>query len=446
MSHLSLNETHDPSLRSWLASANSDKTDFPIQNLPFGCYRAPIGNNKEHFGQPTGGVAIGDQVFDLAAASKAGLFSGAAASAALAAAQPNLNAFMAMGQPAWSALRKSLSQILREGAAQQAMAKACLIAQSKVQMCMPARIGDYTDFFASVFHATNVGTLFRPDSPLMPNYKHVPIAYHGRASSIRISGNTIKRPTGQTMPPGATEPIFIASKRLDYELEMGIWIGPGNVLGEAVKIDDAHEHIFGMCLLNDWSARDIQAWEYQPLGPFLAKNFATSISPWIVTMEALLPFRCPLYARPEGDPQPLPYLRATDLQISGGIDITLDVYMQTQQMRDASQAAHRLSRGSLKHLYWSVEQMVAHHTVGGCNLESGDLFGTGTVSGPNADELGCLLEMTHGGKQPISLPNGEQRAFLLDGDQITFKARCERDGFRSIGMGECSGEIISAAY
>ena len=443
MSTALINETHDEQLKSWLAAANAVGAEFPIQNLPFGVFRLKTDSPQTPL---TGCVAIGDQVLNLAAATNAGLFSGAAASAALAAAQPSLNALMAMGPSTWSALRKALSEMLREGSATQGLTRACLIPMDKVVMGLPAQIGDYTDFFASIHHAKNVGKLFRPDNPLLPNYKNLPIAYHGRASSIRVSGLDIKRPNGQTLAAGETDPSFGPSKRLDYELELGIWVGCGNALGLPIKIAEASEHIFGLCLLNDWSARDVQAWEYQPLGPFLAKNFATTISPWIVTMEALAPFRCALDARPQGDPQPLPYLADASDQLAGGLDIHLDVFLQSRLMREANLAPQQLSSGNSKHLYWTIAQMITHHTAGGCNLNSGDLFGSGTVSGPALGQEGCLLELTTGGKQSILLPNGEMRRFLEDGDTISFQARCQREGFRSIGFGECNGTIISAAY
>ena len=443
-----INETHDPLLKSWVSSANLNpateaQSQFPIQNLPYGMFRLKSDHDK---GALTGCVAIGDQVLNLAAAAHAGLFSGAAAAAAIAASQSSLNAFMGMGPQAWSALRKALSAILREGSATKGLAKSCLVPMDKVDLGLPAQIGDYTDFFASIHHANNVGKLFRPDNPLLPNYKYVPIAYHGRASSIRASGGDVKRPCGQTLAAGESVPTFGPSKRLDYELELGVWIGGANAMGEPIKISNASEHIFGLCLLNDWSARDMQAWEYQPLGPFLAKNFCTTISPWIVTMEALAPFRCALDLRPAGDPQPLAYLADAGDQLSGGLDIQLSVHLQSRAMREANILAQRLSHGNAKHLYWTIAQMVTHHTAGGCNLNNGDLFGSGTVSGPASGQEGCLLELTAGGKQAISLPNGESRRFIEDGDTVSFDARCVRDGYRSIGFGECSGTIISAAY
>jgi fumarylacetoacetase len=436
--HAQLNETHDPSLKSWVQSGNDEASDFPIQNLPFGVFHLIDGRAHE----ACGGVAIGDQILDLTAACKSGLFSGVAASAAQAAALGQMNTFMALGRPAWTALRLAISQLLREDATKRDKARACLVPMKKVQMIVPARIGNYTDFFASVYHAMNVGKLFRPDAPLLPNYKHIPIGYHGRASSVRASGHTVKRPNGQLMPAGATAPVVGPSQRLDYELEMGVWIGPGNVLGEPIAIEDAEDHIFGLCLLNDWSARDVQGWEYQPLGPFLAKSFLTSISPWIVTLEALAPYRTPFAPRPDSDPHPLPYLMNDYQAKGGGFDIALEAFIETEAMQIAKTQPHQLSHASLKHLYWTAGQMVTHHSMGGCNLESGDLLGTGTTSGPDTDSLGCLLEITEGGKKPIALPTGESRTFLQNGDRLTMKAYCKKEGTRRIGFGECSGAVV----
>jgi fumarylacetoacetase len=311
-------------------------------------------------------------------------------------------------------------------------------------MLAPAAIGDYTDFYASVFHATNVGTMFRPDEPLLPNYKHIPIGYHGRASSVVTSGTRVRRPVGQVMPDGMTEPRFGPSRRLDYELEVGVFIGPGNALGEAIPIDQAEGHLFGVCLLNDWSARDIQAWEYQPLGPFLAKSFATSISPWVVTLDALEPFRVPAFARPDGDPRPLSYLDADAVRTRGGFDLRLQVAISTPRMRARGEPPHVVSRSTLRHLYWTLAQLVTHHASNGCNLRPGDLLGTGTVSGPTRESRGCLLELTWRGTEPLLLPGGETRRFLEDGDEVMFHGWCERDGFVRIGLGECVGRIVPA--
>ncbi|MFD0667461.1 fumarylacetoacetase [Ramlibacter sp. MAHUQ-53] len=431
-----LNETHDPALRSWVASANAPGGDFPIQNLPFAVFRRA--------GEPwRGGVAIGDAIVDLAAVAKAGVFTGPAGEAAQAGAQDKLNALMALGPRAWGALRLALSRALREGAPQQAALAACLVPQKDVAYDVPARIGDYTDFYTSVHHATNIGRQFRPDQPLLPNYKWVPIGYHGRASSIGISGESFHRPVGQTMPPGASAPVFGPCKRLDIELEMGVFIGPGNAKGEAIPMQQAEDHVFGMCLFNDWSARDIQGWEYQPLGPFLSKNFGSTISPWVVTMAALAPFRVP-FTRPEGDPQPLPYLDSEANRAQGALDIQLQVLLQTPRMRAQGDAGASICRTSYRHAYWTVAQMVAHHTVGGCNLQPGDLFGTGTLSGPTLDQAAALIELTVGGKQPLQLPGGETRTWLEDGDAVTLRGWCEKPGAARIGFGDCTGTVLPA--
>ena len=433
-----LNETHDPALRSWVASANTADTGFPIQNLPFAVFRRK--GSAEAF---RGGVAIGDQVVDLAAVAASGVFGGAAGEAVRAASQDKLNALMALGQPAWASLRLALSRALRQGAAEQEPLRSCLVPQAEAEYDVPARIGDYTDFYTSVHHATNIGRLFRPDNPLMPNYKWVPIGYHGRASSIGVSGQAFHRPVGQTLPAGAAQPVAGPSRRLDIELELGIFIGSGNAQGEPVAMHGAEDHVFGICLLNDWSARDIQAWEYQPLGPFLSKSFATTISPWIVTLEALAPFRVP-FVRPEGDPQPLPYLDSEANRREGSFDIQLQVELLTPRLREAGAAAATICRTSYRHAYWTVAQMVAHHTVHGCNLQPGDLFGSGTLSGPTLDQAGALIELTAGGKQPLQLPSGEQRTFLEDGDSVVIRGWCEKPGAARIGFGECVGTVLPA--
>lgn len=434
----SINATHDPNLRSWVESANQADADFPIQNLPFAVFRR-AGASEEF----RGGVAIGDQILDLGALHALGLFSGMAAEALAACSGSTLNRFMAMDNDAWSALRKALSQALRSDSQHTSTLKSALIPQATAEYKVPANIGDYTDFYASVHHATAVGRLFRPDSPLTPNYKWVPIGYHGRASSIRVSGQEFPRPVGQTLPGTATTPVFGPSKRLDYELEVGIFIGGSNELGHAVPVEKAEQRVFGLCLLNDWSARDIQAWEYQPLGPFLAKNFATTISPWIVTLEALAPFRT-AWTRPAEDPQPLPYLSCDQLKQSGAIDMHLEANLQTPQMRRDSLPPHRLSRSNFHHSYWAISQLVAHHTVNGCNLEAGDLLGSGTQSGPDASEAGSLLELTSGGKQPLTLSSGESRTFLQDGDAVILRAWCEKPGATRIGLGEAVGRVLPA--
>lgn len=420
--------------RSWVASANGHP-DFPLQNLPLGMFSV-------NGSAPRSGVAIGDCILDLHAALDA--FEGQARRAVEATAGGQLNAFFELGRGPRVALRERLLELLAEGGSLQAREAQVLHRAADCQMHVPARINDYTDFYVGIEHAQNVGKLFRPDSPLLPNYKYVPIGYHGRASTIRPSGTEVRRPKGQTLPAGHTEPVFGPCARLDYELELGIWIGQGNAMGDAIAIGDAAEHIAGFCLLNDWSARDIQAWEYQPLGPFLSKSFITTLSPWVVTVEALEPFRKAQPARPEGDPQPLSYLLDTRDQAAGALDIELEVLLLTQAMREQNLPAHRLALSNSLHMYWTVAQLVAHHSVNGCQLQAGDLFGSGTLSGPEVGQFGSLLEMTEGGKRVVELPNGEVRKFLEDGDEIILRARCRRDGFASIGFGECRGTVIAA--
>ena len=433
-----LNETHDPQLRSWVASANDADTDFPIQNLPFGVFRRR--NAAESFRI---GVAIGDQILDLRALQAAKLFDGGAQIGLDACTGNVLNPLMAAGQDVWSTLRLALSRALREGSTLQAKLQGMLVAQAQAEYALPAHIGDYTDFYASIHHATTVGKQFRPDNPLMPNYKWVPIGYHGRASSIGITGQSFPRPCGQLLPKGATEPVFGPCKRLDYELEMGIFMGNGNALGTRIKLDDAEDRIFGLCLLNDWSARDIQAWEYQPLGPFLAKNFASTISPWIVTLEALEPYRT-AWERPAADPQPLAYLSSDRNRAEGAFDIQLQVLLSTEQSRAKGEAPAQLSKTSFRHAYWNIAQMVAHHTVNGCNLQAGDLLGTGTQSGPTEPEAGSLLELSAGGQKPINLPWGEQRTFLEDGDEVIMRGWCEQPGRPRLGFGSVRGTVLPA--
>jgi fumarylacetoacetase len=433
-----LNETHDPGLSSWVASANVPGCDFPIQNLPFAVFRRNA--SDEAF---RGGVAIGDAILDLGRAHAMGAFGGAAASAAAACASPALNALMELGAAAWSPLRVALSRALRKDARYADTLRECLVHQADAQYALPAAIGDYTDFYTSIFHATSVGRLFRPDNPLLPNYKWVPIGYHGRSSSIVVSGHPFRRPIGQTLPPGAQNPTFGPSTRLDYEVELGVFIGPGNALGSRIPMTEAEQHVFGLCLLNDWSARDVQAWEYQPLGPFLGKSFATTVSPWIVTLEALAPYRVP-WARPADDPQPLPYLESEDNRAAGAFDIQLQALIQTNSMRSSGLPPACLSQTSFRHAYWSIAQMVAHHTVNGCNLRPGDLLGTGTESGPSPQEAGSLLELSCGGKAALSLPGGETRTFLEDGDTVTMRAWCEKPGFARIGFGEVVGQVLPA--
>ena len=428
--------THDPSLQSWVASANGHP-DFPIQNLPLGVF-SPLA------GAPRGGIAIGDMILDLRALHEAALLDEEAQAAAHACIGPSLNPFLALGAVPRAALRDAVSALLQDGSDERPhllhRADTCI-------MYLPAHIGDYTDFYAGIHHAENVGRLMRPDTPLLPNYKWVPIGYHGRASSIRPSGpggSDVRRPKGQRKPASESEPSYGPSRNLDYELELGIWIGPGNALGTTIPIAEAAQHIAGYCLLNDWSARDIQGWEYQPLGPFLAKSFCTTVSPWIITPEALAPFRAPQPPRPSGDPQPMPYLHNTVDQAVGALDLELEVLLTTRAMKKQGLAPHRLSIGSSLALYWTPAQMVAHHTGGGCNLNPGDLFGTGTISTAGTDGCGSLLEISQGGRAPITLPSGEERRFLEDGDEVVLRAHARRAGAVPIGFGECRGVVLPA--
>lgn len=422
--------------RSWVEHANGH-SDFPLQNLPLGIFSRP-GETLRC------GVAIGDAIVDLEAVLAAGLFEGPAKAAVEATQGGALNAFFALGKPARVALRERLTALLAEGSEHQEQVQKALLAASDCQMHLPAKVGDYTDFYVGIEHAKNVGKLFRPDNPLLPNYKYVPIAYHGRASTLRPSGTDVRRPKGQTLPAGQSEPSFGPCTRLDYELELGIWIGQGNSMGEAIPVAQAGEHVAGYSLLNDWSARDIQAWEYQPLGPFLSKSFITTLSPWVVSAEALAPFRCAQPTRPEGDPQPLPYLQDQADQANGAFDIELEVLLLTERMRESGLPAHRLTLSNTRSMYWTVAQMVAHHSVNGCQLQPGDLFGSGTLSGAAPGAFGSLLEITDGGKQAVELASGEVRKFLEDGDEIILRARCSREGVASIGFGECRGKVVAA--
>ncbi|MFZ0395238.1 MAG: fumarylacetoacetase [Terracidiphilus sp.] len=425
-----------PNLTSWIASANSPGADFPLANLPYGVF--------SHAHSARIGVAIGDQVLDLRTIASEALLKDLTDAVVDACTASVLNPLMALGPDAWSALRRRLTELLSATASEstQHSVAQMLVPQRDAVMQLPAEIGDYTDFYASIHHATRVGKLFRPDNPLLPNYKYVPIGYHGRSSSIVVSGQPIRRPWGQAKPPQAAEPSFGPARNLDYELEVGIFIGPGNPLGEPIPIAEAEPHVFGLCLLNDWSARDIQSWEYQPLGPFLAKNFATSISPWIVPLEALAPYRVPVCARPEGDPAPLAHLNSPSAE-RDAIDLALEVFLASQQMRDQGMAPLRVSRGNLRDLYWSISQLVAHHASNGCNLRAGDLLATGTISGAEEGSEGCLLEMKHRA-EPLRLPTGETRSFLEDGDEITLRAYAEREGLPRIGFGACWGRIVAA--
>lgn len=432
---MNVNATHDPALRSWVASANEPATDFPIQNLPFGRFRRAASEQPWRIG-----VAIGDQILDLKLAAELGTWHADVIALLAPLARGDLNTFMARPGIMRSALRAALSQALSSASEQQAFLSPALLAQVDAEMSLPCSIGDYTDFYTGIHHATAVGKLFRPDNPLLANYKWVPIGYHGRASSIGISGQIFKRPFGQTQGEGGI-PNFGPAKRLDYELEMGIFVGPGNALGEPIDIQDAEDHLFGMCLLNDWSARDLQAWEYQPLGPFLAKNFATTVSPWIVTMEALTPYRCE-FTRPAGDPQPLPYLDSVENRQRGALNITLEAWIQTAKMRAAGNSPVRLSQSRVaESAYWTCAQLATHHTVNGCNLQPGDLLGTGTLSGPRPEQAGSLLEMSLGGSRHIALPNGEQRTFLENGDTVILRGYCNSSGAARIGFGEVIGSV-----
>jgi fumarylacetoacetase len=385
----------------------------------------------------------------MAEASRSGLFSADAARAGARCAAGSLNGLISLGDAAVRALRRQLSRLLQadtdEGARARRLRSALLHAQADVEMALPAEVGDYSDFYASIHHATNVGTMLRPEAPLLPNYKWVPIGYHGRASSLVVSGTPIRRPRGQTSPEGNGHPQFGPTARLDYEAEVGFLIGAGNPLGEPIAIADAERHLAGLCLVNDWSARDIQAWEYQPLGPFLGKSFATTLSPWVVTRDALEPFRAPAAVRPDGDPMALPYLASAENSARGGILLSIEVHLQSARMREENRAAVRLSRGMLAEMYWTPAQLVTHHASNGCNLRPGDLLASGTVSGASSDSYGSMLELTWRGTKPLTLPSGEERRFLEDGDEVALSASCEREGFARIGFGECRGRILPAA-
>lgn len=439
---MTLDATHDPSLRSWVASAHAAGTDFPLQNLPLGAFRV-AGSSA----LPRLGVAIGDSVLDLAHARATGLLDGLRADAVEACGASTLTPLFACGRPALTALRARLSALLRADTPEGARAKAdraLLVRMTDVEMALPAEIGDYTDFYASIDHATNVGSMFRPDNPLLPNYKHVPIGYHGRASSIVVSGTPVRRPLGQTAPKPEGPPVFGPSARLDYELEVGAFVAAGNALGATIPIGEAESHLAGMVLVNDWSARDVQSWEYQPLGPFLAKNFATTISPWVVTMDALAPFRVPARARGAEDPLLLPYLLHGGNAKAGGVAITLEVWLRTAKMRDDGAEAVRLSQGEFARMYWTFAQLVAHHASNGCNLRAGDLLASGTVSGPTKESRGSLIELAWRGTEPVTLPNGETRTFLADGDEVVVRGWCEAAGAARIGFGDCRGTVLPA--
>jgi fumarylacetoacetase len=439
---MALDETHDAARRSWVETANAQDCDFPIQNLPLGVFRHGAGPARV-------GIAIGDRALDVGAAAAVLGLTGEALAAARACEGQTLDALAALGRAPRRALRLALSRAFAAGLpgweARRRALDPLLRPVADCELLVPFAIGDYTDFYASLFHAENVGRLFRPDNPLLPNYKWVPIGYHGRASSVIASGTPFVRPSGQIKAQDAASPVFGPSARLDYEVELGLFVGPGNALGAPIPVARALEHVFGAVLLIDWSARDIQAWEYQPLGPFLAKSFATTISPWVVTLEALEPFRAPPYARAEGDPAPLPYLLDAADQRDGALAIELDMHLRSARMRAAAAQPLRLSRGNTQDLYWTPAQLLAHHSSNGCNLRTGDLLGTGTISGAAPDSLGSLIELTRGGKQPVALPGGETRSFLADGDELILRGRCTRAGRAAIGLGEARATVLPAS-
>jgi fumarylacetoacetase len=418
---MKIDQTHDPRLESWVESANAPDAEFALQNLPFGIFRS----RKTRSEAPRGGVAIGDQILDLAAL---GIKTG-----------PTLNALAAQGRPVWRNLRKELSKALSKKNPSYKRLEKHLLPMKQAEMLLPVAVGDYSDFYTGIHHATNIGKLLRPDNPLLPNYKWVPIGYHGRASSIVVSGTPVTRPSGQLK--AGDEPVFGPTQRLDYEAELGFVVGGGNRLGRPISIADSLEHILGVVLLNDWSARDIQAWEYQPLGPFLAKSFATTISPWVVTLEALAPFRCAAFARAESDPRPLPYLFDQEDQRSGGLAIEVEMQLRSAKMRQDKVPAQRVSIGSFRDSYWTLAQIVAHQSSNGCNLQPCDILGSGTISGSTAGSLGSMMELTEGGKKPLALPGGETRVFLHDGDEVVERGRCEASGYRRIGFGQAAGRI-----
>jgi len=419
-----IDHTHDPDTQSWVASANTSACDFPIQNLPFGRFRL---NTSEPWRI---GVAIGDQVLDLR---RAGLINHA-----------DMHRLMQAPPHARRALRHAIHAGLCAGSPQRGQFEAALIAQSEVELGLPCEVGDYSDFYIGIHHASAVGRQFRPDNPLLPNYQWVPIGYHGRASTLQASGTAFRRPLGQIKASDAAQPVLAPSARLDLELELGIFIGQPNQQGEPIAMANAEQHVFGLSLFNDWSARDIQAWEYQPLGPFLSKSFASTVSPWLVTLDALAPFRLP-FARPAGDPEPLAYLDSAENRANGAIDVRMEVILQTAQMAQANHPGDVMARSNFAQAaYWTLAQLVAHHTINGCALRTGDLLGSGTLSGIDQTQCGSLLELTQGGKAPVTLSSGEQRRFLEDGDTIILRASCEAAGRRRIGFGECRGTVLPA--
>jgi len=438
---LNIDDTHDPQRTSWIDSANQPDHDFPIQNLPFGVFR-----RRTNDATPCLGVAIGDHVLDLRAAIDANVLSGCDGTVACALFATTLNDLMTLGREAWLDVRERVSRLLDANIGdlrdRADLHDDLLPKIADVDLLLPATIGDYTDFYASKHHATNVGTMFRPDGePLLPNYRHLPVGYHGRASTVVISGTPIRRPKGQTKGDDDALPAYTPCRLLDYELEMGVFVGPGNTLGEPITMHDAPMHLFGLCIVNDWSARDVQKWEYVPLGPFNAKNFATSISPWVVTLDALAPYRLSGPPRGDDDPPTLEYLQPTH---DMSLDITVEVHIRSAAMRENNIPAHRLSHGTFREMYWTIAQMLAHHSSTGCAMRPGDLLASGTVSGPTEDSRGCLLELSWRGTTPIALPDGTERKFLQDGDEVTISAYCARDGYRRIGFGSCSGIVTPA--
>lgn len=434
-----IDETHDLNRRSFVESADDPAGDFPIQNLPFGIFSRPSGDAGP-------GVAIGNQILDLRVAHRRGLLPRDIPREALA--QGSLNSLFSLGRGTLRSLRKALSALLSDSDASKPLRQSAsdfLVPVGDCHLYRPSNVANYTDFYAGIYHARAAGALLTPENPLPVNYKWVPIAYHGRASSVQLGQGGVRRPLGQKPPALVGDaPEFGPSERLDFELELGFYLAGGNSLGERIAIQEAEERIVGYSLLNDWSARDVQRWEMFPLGPFLSKSFSTSVSPWVVTADALAPFRVPAMVRPNGDPQPLDYLRDVDDQAAGGIDIDLKVFLLTAKMRSKGESGVQILTSNARHLYWTPAQMVAHHTVNGCNLQPGDLIGTGTISGPRDEELSSMLELTAGGTRPVTLPNGETRSFLADGDEVAFKGRCQRDGFASIGFGSCAGTIMEA--
>jgi fumarylacetoacetase len=420
----SINDTHNKNLKSWIESANHPDCDFPIQNLPV-CKYLEAGEERI-------GIGIGDSILDFERFFQTALATGGET--------------IDMNLAADTEVRKALQEALSETAAEEVkklIGEHLLFKQSDAEFVSPFDIRDYTDFYCSIYHATNVGRIFRPDNPLLPNYRYVPIGYHGRASSIVLSGTDVLRPKGQNRSDTEKPPVYIPSKALDYEMEVGFFVSKPNPMGDTIPLSKAEEHIFGLCLVNDWSARDIQGWEAQPLGPFLGKSFATTIAPFVVPMEALAPFRVAEYDR--GDqPGPLDYLTDGDNAAAGGVDMNLEVFISTKKMRDEGDEPHLLSNSNLKDLYWTIGQMLTHHASNGCNLQLGDLIASGTVSGKEDDQRASLLELTKRGKEPFELPNGETRRFLEDYDEIIMKGFCERDGFRRIGFGECRGIVLPA--